>query len=84
MLFERTAEKQLARLGSSDQRRVRAFINQRLLMLPSPRALGAALTGDLAGLWKYRVGDIRIVADIQDQKLIILVIEVGNRREVYR
>jgi mRNA interferase RelE/StbE len=82
--FERKAEKQLARLGTADQRRVRDFINERLLTLPTPRALGAALTGELAGLWKYRVGDIRIVANIKDQTLTILVIEVGNRREVYR
>jgi mRNA interferase RelE/StbE len=81
---DRKAEKQLEQLGTADQRRVRTFINERLRKLPNPRALGAALTGPLAGLWKYRVGDIRIVADIRDHELIILVIEVGNRREVYR
>lgn len=82
--FDRKAEKQLQRLGATDRRRVRAFINERLLALANPRALGAALTGGLSGLWKYRVGDIRIIADIQDDKLLILVVEIGNRREVYR
>lgn len=84
VVLDRRAERQLERLGTVDQRRIRAFINDRLLTLPSPRAIGAALTGSLAGRWKYRVGDIRIIADIRDHELIILVIQVGNRREVYR
>ena len=84
VVFERRAERQLERLGTADQRRVRAFINERLLTSPSPRALGAALTGRFSGQWKYRVGDIRIIAEIRDRELIILFVEVGNRREVYR
>lgn len=46
--------------------------------------MGAALTGGFSGLWKYRVGDIRIIADIRDDRLVILVIEIGNRRDIYR
>ena len=82
--LDRKAERQLQRLGTADQRRVRAFINGRLLAAPDPRAMGAALTGGFSGLWKYRVGDIRIIADIRDDRLVILVIEIGNRRDIYR
>jgi mRNA interferase RelE/StbE len=82
--FERRAEKDLSRLGAEDRQRVLSFLQERLLLAPSPRALGAALVGPLSGLWKYRVGDIRIIADIRDGELLILVIEIGNRREIYR
>jgi mRNA interferase RelE/StbE len=53
--------------------------------LDDPRSIGAALKGSKLGeLWKYRVGDYRIIAEIQDKVLLIYVIEVGNRREVNR
>lgn len=82
--FDRRAEKDLLRLGAQDRQRVLQFLHDRLLQAPTPRSLGAALTGPLGGLWKYRVGDIRIIADIRDDELLILVIEVGNRRDIYR
>lgn len=82
--LERRAEKDLSRLGAQDRDRVLSFLNDRVLSAPSPRALGAALSGPLGGLWKYRVGDIRIIADIRDGELLVLVIAIGNRREIYR
>ena len=82
--LERRAEKDLSRLGTQDRTRVLDFLNDRLLSSPSPRSFGAALSGPLGSLWKYRVGDIRIIADIRDGELVILVIAVGNRREIYR
>ncbi len=78
------AEKELARLGAQDRSRVLRFLNDRLAPLANPRLLGASLSGPLAGLWKYRVGDIRIVADIRDGELLVLIVQIGNRREVYR
>jgi mRNA interferase RelE/StbE len=53
-------------------------------VLDDPRSLGKALTGPLGGLWRYRVGDYRVICDIQDGALCVLVLQVGNRREVYR
>jgi mRNA interferase RelE/StbE len=54
-------------------------------MLDDPRSIGEALTGPTLGdRWKYRVGDYRIIADIQDKVLVVYVIKIGNRREVYR
>lgn len=78
------AEKDLAKLDKQDRLRVLRFLEERLASVASPRSLGAALTGPLGGLWKYRVGDIRIIVDIRDGELLVLVIEIGNRREIYR
>jgi mRNA interferase RelE/StbE len=80
-----TAAKQLAKLDKAEARRITAFLRQRLSTLEDPRSAGKALTGpQLGSFWRYRVGDYRLICDIQDGRLCILVIEVGNRREVYR
>jgi mRNA interferase RelE/StbE len=50
----------------------------------NPRTLDEALKGELSGLWRYRVGDLRIIVIIQDQHVTVLVVEIGNRREIYR
>lgn len=52
--------------------------------MDNPRSTGKALTGPLGGLWRYRVGDCRVICDIQDGALRVLVVQLGNRREVYR
>ena len=80
-----TAAKQLAKLDRTDARRITAFMRQRLAEVADPRTNGKALTGPQLGkYWRYRVGDYRIICDIQDNRVCILVIEVGNRRDVYR
>jgi mRNA interferase RelE/StbE len=61
------------------------FLRERIAILDNPRSIGEALTGTrLGNYWKYRVGDYRIIADIQDAKLCVQVVRLGNRREVYR
>lgn len=66
-------------------RRILAFLRERVSQLDDPRSVGEALKGSKLGeFWKYRVGDYRIVAHIEDEALRILVLKVGNRREVYR
>ena len=83
--FDRDAQKELNKLDPQIARRIFNFLNQRLATLNDPRALGDALHGaTLGGLWKYRVGDYRIIASIEDKNVRILVIRIGNRREVYR
>jgi mRNA interferase RelE/StbE len=60
-------------------------LTQRVISLKDPRSAGQALKGSKLGeFWKYRVGDFRLIANIEDQKMIILVLRVGNRREIYR
>jgi mRNA interferase RelE/StbE len=80
-----TATKQISKLDKSEAKRITSFLRQRLATLDDPRSTGKALTGPQLGtFWRYRVGDYRIICDIQDGSLCILVIELGNRREVYR
>jgi mRNA interferase RelE/StbE len=79
------AKKDLAKLDKPVAKRITAFIRERLAVLDDPRSIGDALKGSRLGeLWKYRVGDYRIIADIEDGALKILVVKIGNRREVYR
>jgi mRNA interferase RelE/StbE len=83
--FERDAEKDLRKLDKPVQKRIVKFLRERVAVLENPRSIGAALTGSTLGdYWKYRVGDYRIIVDIQDRRLCVLVVAVGNRREVYR
>jgi mRNA interferase RelE/StbE len=83
--FEDAALKELAKLDKPVARRIVAFLLERIAVLDDPRSVGEALKGSKLGdFWKYRVGDYRIVANIEDEALRILVLKVGNRREVYR
>jgi mRNA interferase RelE/StbE len=60
------------------------YLRERIAGEGDPRRFGHALTGDLKGLWRYRVGDYRIVASIEDERFVVLVVTIGHRREVYR
>lgn len=80
-----TAEKQLAKLDKPVAQRLLGFMRERLASLDDPRSIGQALKGsELGEFWKYRVGDWRLVYQIKDEKILITVVRLGNRREVYR
>jgi mRNA interferase RelE/StbE len=64
--------------------RLKAFLEDRIANLNDPRSTGKALTGPLGGLWRYRMGDYRIICDIQDRKLVVLVIAFSHRSDAYR
>jgi mRNA interferase RelE/StbE len=83
--FSPVAQKELKKLDPQTAKRILKFLNDRIAPLDNPRLIGEALTGsELGSYWKYRVGDWRIIAEIQDQALRIIVVRIGNRREVYR
>ncbi|MGV2064435.1 type II toxin-antitoxin system RelE family toxin [Agrobacterium sp. 22-226-1] len=83
--FQRTAVKQLGKLTKSDANRIVSFLADRIAEDDNARRTGAALQGsELGNFWRYRVGDYRIICDIQDHKLVVLVVEIGHRREIYR
>lgn len=83
--FEAGAKKDLGTLDKQIARRITSFLRERVAQLDDVRSIGEALKGSKLGeFWKYRVGDYRIVAKIEDQALLVLVVKVGNRREVYR
>ena len=77
------AVRALRKMDKQAARRIRDELEE-IAELDDPRSRGKALVGNLAGLWRYRVGDYRIVCDIEDGVLFILVVDVAHRREVYR
>lgn len=82
--FVPAAAKELKKLGKAEAGRILATLEKRIAVLEDPRALGSALIGDLGGLWRWRIGDYRVVARIKDERITILVVRIGHRREVYR
>jgi mRNA interferase RelE/StbE len=83
--FESSAVRELGKIDPQIVRRILAFLHERVEKLDDPRSIGEALKGSKLGdFWKYRVGDYRIIASIQDETVSILVVRIGNRREVYR
>ncbi|HIJ85917.1 MAG: addiction module toxin, RelE/StbE family [Magnetococcales bacterium] len=83
--FDDAAKKNLAKLDKQIAKRITEFLRRRVAPLDNPRSIGEALKGSrLGGFWKYRVGDYRIICNIEDDVLRILVVKVGSRHDVYR
>lgn len=82
--YAKTAKDQLRKLDKTVARRIADFMEKRVAPRDDPRELGKALRGPLGELWRYRVGDYGIICDIRDGVLTILILQIGNRREVYR
>lgn len=78
------AAKELRKLDRTAAARIIKTLEERIASLDDPRALGSALVGDHASLWRWRIGDYRVVARIEDEQITILVVRVAHRREVYR
>lgn len=81
--FDADAARDLRKLGKPAQGEILRYLRERVATADDPRRFGKALTKDLKGLWRYRVGDYRMVARIEDQRVVVLVLTVGHRREVY-
>ena len=83
--FDPDAVKDLKKLDKPVQARLIGFLKDRVAPLKDPRSIGEALAGTkLGNYWKYRVGDWRIICDIQDKRIVVRVLRVGNRKEIYR
>ena len=81
--FDQRALKDLKKLGHPAQRDIIAYLDERVGSDADPRRFGKGLKAELAGLWRYRVGDYRILCQIKDQELLVLVVAVGHRKDVY-
>ena len=82
--FSVEADRQLDKLDRQVAKRILKFLNQRVRTLDNPRSIGEALRGSKLGeFWKYRVGDYRLICSIEDRRVLILVLRIGHRREVY-
>ena len=83
--YTESSSKQLKKLDKQTALRVLDYMDERVAVLADPRSLGKNLKGLKVGeYWRYRVGDIRVICNIVDGQMTVLVIEIGNRREVYR
>jgi mRNA interferase RelE/StbE len=83
VLFSKSAKKQFDDLDRSVQLRISAYINRYLVGTASPRQTGKALQGKYTGLWRYRIGNYRLVCQIKDGELVILTLKVGHRSKIY-
>ncbi|MGA7685229.1 MAG: type II toxin-antitoxin system RelE/ParE family toxin [Terriglobales bacterium] len=82
--FDPAARRELNKLDPAISRRILKFLLERVANLDDPRRIGERLQGQLHHLWKYRVGDYRILCSFKQDILVVLVLEIGHRREVYK
>lgn len=81
--YSENARKQLKKLDNSIKKRILDYMDE-VAMLEDPRSKGKILVGNLLGFWRYRVGDYRVLCKIIDEKLLIVVVEIGHRKEIYK
>lgn len=82
VVFSKKAEKQLEKLDKAMQKRIKKFVLE-LESLENPRSKGKALVGNLAGFWRYRVGNYRLICELINRELIIYIIDIAHRNGVY-
>ncbi len=81
--FKESALKELEKVSKPDQFKIRNYLRERLLTAKNPRDFGKALSNTKAGLWRYRIGKFRIICQIKDHELCILIVKIGKRDTVY-
>lgn len=79
--WDNRARKELRSLDASIQNKILDYLDERIIT--NPRNFGKGLTGDKAGLWRYRIGDYRVVCRFEDDHLVVLIVSVGHRKEIY-
>ena len=77
------AVRQLAKLDKNTRKLIYAWIDKNLQNCENPRQHGKGLTANRSGQWRYRIGDYRLIAEIQDEKITILLLNIGHRKEIY-
>lgn len=82
--FTDIAERTLEKLDNEAKAQILKFFRQRVTISDDPRVLAKALHGEKAGLWRFRIGDYRAICDIQRGKVVVLVLAVAHRKEIYR
>lgn len=83
--YTESALRQLKKLDRPTALRILDYMNERVALADDPRILGKSLVGPkLGAYWRYRVGDVRVICNIQDGELCVLVVEIGHRKQVYR
>ena len=81
--FDDAARRELRKLDRQAQQEILRYLRERIATDEDPRRFGKALSRELAGLWRYRIQNYRIICNIEDQKLTVLILRVGHRKDVY-
>ena len=81
--FDDAAAKELRKLDKQAQKDILKYLRERIATDEDPRRFGKPLSRNLAGLWRYRIRDYRLICNIEDNKLIVLILHVGHRKDVY-
>lgn len=84
LVFSKRAENQLSKMDAGMRRIIVAWLLKNVDGCDDPRAQDKGLAGNLSGAWRYRIGDYRVLCDIRDDELVVLALEIGHRREVYK
>ena len=84
LLFSKRAIKELKKMDKAVSALIFAWLKKKIDGAADPRAFGKALTGDKKDMWRYRIGDYRVLADIEDENFTIIAIEIGHRRDIYK
>lgn len=82
--IEKKALKKLNKMDKNIKAYITSWINKNLVSTKNPKEKGKALQGELGGLWRYRVGNYRIIVDIKENELLILIIDLGHRKDIYK
>lgn len=82
--FDNKAKKQLKKLDKPITKKILQWLHQNVDQSTNPYEHGKALTGNLGGFWRYRVGDYRVICEIQDDKLVVLAVQIAHRKQVYK
>ncbi len=83
IIYEEKARKQIKKLDSFDARQIKKWIEKNLIDTENPYLHGKQLVGNLSKYWRYRVGNYRILAEIDNQNITIIIVSVGHRKEIY-
>lgn len=81
--YSEKAARELLKIDRQAAKRVKKYLDERIATDEDPRRFGEGLTENLVGLWKYRIGDYRVIVEIQDKQIVVLVLRVGHRSKVY-
>lgn len=81
--YTETAKKALLSIDREAAKRIKRYLDTRIASNENPRRFGEALAENLAGLWKYRIGNFRVIAEIQDDNIVVLIVRIGHRSKVY-
>lgn len=81
--YAEKAARELLKIDRQAAKRIKKYLDERIATDEDPRRFGEALAENLAGLWKYRIGDYRVIVEIQDERVVVLVLRLGHRSKVY-